>query len=81
MVDILDRAGQLSVDDFFADRPDLLRTFRPDLDYIWEMARAHTGRKGSGEKDTLAFHLLTIPEIILTQSPDFLGIQPALSGL
>jgi len=62
MLDLLD-AG-LTVDDFFADRPDLLKYFRPDLEYIWGMARTHRGKRRLSEKETLAFHLLTIPEIV-----------------
>ena len=64
MIEILDQAGQLSVDEFFVDRPNLVRFFRPDLEYIWEMARAHKSKKSLSEKDTLAFHLFTIPEIV-----------------
>jgi DNA-binding NarL/FixJ family response regulator len=56
--------GELTVDDFFIDRPVLLKYFRPDLEYIWEMARTRKGKKSFSEKETFAFHLLTIPEII-----------------
>jgi DNA-binding NarL/FixJ family response regulator len=62
MIDVL--STESSIDDFFVDRPDLLKYFGPDLEYIWEMARAYRGKKGFGEKETCAFHLLTIPEII-----------------
>jgi DNA-binding NarL/FixJ family response regulator len=63
LIDILKEA---TVDDIFVDRPDLLKYFRPDLEYIWETARTYKGRKGIGEKETFAFHLFTIPEIIFT---------------
>ena len=64
MIEILSEKEELTVDDFFIDRPVLLRYFRPDLEYIWEMARTRKGKKSFGEKETFAFHLLTIPEII-----------------
>jgi len=63
---MIDGLEESTVDDFFVDRPDLLKYFRPDLEYLWEMARTRRGRGSLGEKDTFAFHLLTIPEIIFT---------------
>jgi DNA-binding NarL/FixJ family response regulator len=66
MIEIFSEKWELAVDDFFIDRPVLLKYFRPDLEYIWETARTRKGTKSFGEKETFAFHLLTIPEIIFT---------------
>lgn len=64
LVDIFGDEGELAIDEFFIDRPFLLKYFRPDLEFIWETARTRKGKDSFGEKETLAFHLLTIPEIL-----------------
>jgi hypothetical protein len=64
VIDAFYEQDEWTVDDLFVDRPDLLKTFRPDLEFIWEMARTHKGKKRLSEKETFAFHLLTIPEIV-----------------
>ena len=64
MIEIFGEKWELTVDDFFIDRPVLLKYFRPDLEYIWETARIRKGKQSFAEKETFAFHLLTIPEII-----------------
>jgi hypothetical protein len=64
VIEVFSEKEEWPVADFFVDRPDLLKTFRPDLEYIWETARTYKGKKSLGEKETFAFHLLTIPEIV-----------------
>lgn len=64
MIETFSEKGDMTVDDLFSDRPVLLKYFRLDLEYIWEMAHTRKGKKSFAEKETFAFHLLTIPEII-----------------
>ena len=52
--------GKVAVEDFFSSQGAFLHYFKPGLDHIWKMASGAKAR----EKDTLAFHLLTLPEIV-----------------
>ena len=54
--------GGCLVEDFFEDQKKVFSLFEADLRYIWE--RGLKQERKAGEKDTLAFHLLTLPEMV-----------------